>query len=88
MSHRRAARRGLTFKPVTSDVWPDFETLFEEPGIQDSRVVEERRARPGHACHRQLEARRGSGRQSGVLMLTALSIRDIISINKPTVGLI
>jgi hypothetical protein len=35
MSRQRASTRGLTFKPVTSDVWPDFEALFEEPGIQD-----------------------------------------------------
>jgi hypothetical protein len=24
----------MTFRPVTTDVWPDFEALFEAPGIQ------------------------------------------------------
>jgi len=35
MTDQRPSKRDLTFKPVTSDVWPDFEALFEEPGIQD-----------------------------------------------------
>ncbi len=35
MPNQRFSKRDLTFKPVTLDVWPDFEALFEEPGIQD-----------------------------------------------------
>ncbi len=35
MPNQRLSKRDLTFKPVTPDLWPDFEALFEEPGIQD-----------------------------------------------------
>jgi GNAT superfamily N-acetyltransferase len=35
MPSKKLSKRNLMFKPVTPEVWPDFETLFEEPGIQD-----------------------------------------------------
>jgi GNAT superfamily N-acetyltransferase len=35
MPTKKHSKRQLTFKPVTPEVWPDFELLFEEPGIQD-----------------------------------------------------
>ena len=52
MSRQRAARHSLTFKPATSDVWPDFEALFEEPGIQDGCWCMYRRIRRAD-CQRQ-----------------------------------
>ena len=35
MVNQKLSKRTLTFKPVTPELWPDLEVLFEEPGIQD-----------------------------------------------------
>jgi len=35
MSIESFAPTGLTFQPVTLALWPDFETLFTEPGVQN-----------------------------------------------------
>lgn len=35
MPTKKLAKRNLTFKSVTPEMWLDFEALFEEPGIQD-----------------------------------------------------
>ncbi len=35
MPTQKLSKRNLTFKPVTTEKWPELEALFEEPGIQD-----------------------------------------------------
>jgi GNAT superfamily N-acetyltransferase len=35
MSHKPLDYAALTYRPVTLDLWDDFQTLFTEPGIQN-----------------------------------------------------
>ena len=72
------ARPELTFRPVTTDIWPDMQTLFSERGVQHGcwcmfwRLTRTEFSRGyGEPHRRAMEAIIASGRVPGILAYLA-----------------